>query len=194
MKRMRRVLLSVSVAVCLLVVGVPAMSGSILSGAVSFNTATHLYTYMYTVDNTSGPAPVNDFAVLINPFAANFTLTPVSSTTPVGWMFFTSVSGSSALPPLNEFGTFWEWGGGSVAVGSTLSGFSFTTPYGPQVGSANNYFVFSFSFNGGPIGNEGTVEFGHIVAPLVVPEPSGLILLGTGLLVGMNALRRKRHT
>jgi hypothetical protein len=88
---------------------------------------------------------------------------------------------------LNEFGTFWQWFDSlGVPVGATQSGFSFTTDHGPTAGVNNNFFLFSDTFFDGPPMNEGTVEFGHIVAPdfgvQPVSEPSTFGLLGISIL------------
>ena len=181
-----------------LTIGIAGSGGianaGILTGSVSFNSITNLYTYSYTLDNRSGPATVNDFAILIST-VQDPTLTPAAHTDPGGSIFFTSFSGSSSLPPLNESGTFWEWASFSVPVGTMLSGFSFSTPYAPVSNSANNYFLYGDTYTGGPPGNEGVIEYGHIVAPDVpvptAPEPSSLMLFGSGILGLAGILRRR---
>ncbi|HXZ46145.1 MAG TPA: VPLPA-CTERM sorting domain-containing protein, partial [Pseudolabrys sp.] len=123
-------------------------------------------------------------------------------TTPAVWSFGGAVSGSSADSPLNEFGTFWQWyASQALPVGSTISGFSFTTPFAPVTGSANNYFLWSNSYTGGPssIGNGGIVEWGHIVAPdlsapAAVPVPTAAWLFGSGLLGLVGVARHKKGT
>jgi hypothetical protein len=165
----------------------PLAADPILSGSVSFNPATSLYTYSYVVDNRLGPAGINELSILIDGSKQDFSLEPIAHVEPLGWDFATAISGSSALPPLNEFGTFWQWFDSvGVPVGATLSGFSFTTDRGPTAGLNNNFFLFSTSFSGGPPMNEGTVEFGHIVAPdfgvQAVPEPSASVLLAISVL------------
>jgi len=109
-----------------------------------------------------------------------------------------AVSGSSADSPLNEYGAFWQWyAGQALPMGSTLSGFSFMTPFAPVTDSANNYFLWSNSYTGGPslIGNGGIVEWGHIVAPdfsaATVPVPAAVWLFGSGLL-GLIGVARKK--
>ena len=160
----------------------------ILNGSVSFNPMTNLYTYSYLLDNSSGPAPITDFAILIDSTRDSFpidpSLTPIAHTEPPGWSFVLSVSGTSAFPPLNESGTFYEWNNFiGVPVGNVLSGFSFTTDRGPTPNANNNFLVFSTSFSGGPPSNMGIVEFGHIVGPdFGVPEPSSFALLSAGVL------------
>ena len=161
-------------------------AGSILSGTVSFNTITNLYTYNYVVDNRSGTVPVNEVSILINSSEGIESLIPFSHTDPSGWGFHTAISGTSALPPLDEFGAFWGWfSSEGVPVGSILGGFTFTTDSGPVSSLNNNYFLYSTSLalsGGGPPNQPGVVEYGHIVAPNVVPEPSTFVLLGIGAL------------
>jgi len=88
-----------------------------------------------------------------------------------------------------------------LPTGSTMSGFSFTTPFAPDTGSANNYFLWSNSYTGGPplIGSGGIVEWGHIVAPnfvsavpAAVPLPAAAWLFGSGLLGLIGVARRKK--
>jgi hypothetical protein len=171
---------------------------SILSGSVSFNPVTDLFTYSYALNNTSGPSTVNEMSILIDSAVGDFTLSPTAHTDPPGTSFATAVSGGSSQPPLNEFGTFWQWSGFSVPVGTTLSGFSFTTPDGPVADLANNYVIFGDTYSGGPPISPGTIEFGHIVAPdlsmptmSTVPEPRmlGLIMFALTLCLQRSKFR-----
>jgi hypothetical protein len=176
-------------------------NAAILSGNVSFDSNTGLYTYNYTLDNTSGPAGIKEFSVLYDTSQDKTTTPPLSFTSPSGWSFGEAVSGSSADSPLNEFGAFWQWyAAEALPSGSTMSGFSFTTSFAPVTGSANNYFLWSNSYTGGPasIGNGGIVEWGHIVAPnfsaAVVPLPAAVWLFGSGLLGLIGVARRRKFT
>ncbi|HYA39622.1 MAG TPA: VPLPA-CTERM sorting domain-containing protein [Candidatus Methylomirabilis sp.] len=176
-----------------------AANAATLSGAVSFDSNTGLYTYSYILDNTSGLAAIKELSVLVDNSQDKITKAPLSYTTPTGWYLGQAVSGSSADSPLNEFGTFWQWyASQALPTGGTMSGFSFTTSIAPVTGSANNYFLWSNSYTGGPpaIGNGGIVEWGHIVAPdfgatAVVPIPAAVWLFGSGLLGLIRVARRK---
>ena len=78
-----------------LIATVPCFAAPILSGSVSYDSVTKLYTYAYTMDNTNGPATITELSVLIDSTTADFTLTPTSFTSPSGgWNFVTAVSGS----------------------------------------------------------------------------------------------------
>ena len=173
---------------------------AILSGNVSLDSNTGLYTYSYILDNTSGPAAIKELSVLFDRRQPSLSPPPHSYTTPAGWSFGQAVSGSSSDSPLNEFGAFWQWYAiQALPTGSTMSGFSFTTPFAPVAGSANNYFLWSNSYTGGPasIGNGGIVEWGHIVAPdfsapTAVPAPASVWLFGSGLLGLIGVVRRKK--
>jgi hypothetical protein len=170
-----------------------------LSGNVSFDTNTGLYTYSYILDNTSGTAAIKEFSVLFDSSQASVSPPPHSYTAPSGWSFGQAVSGSSADSPLNEYGAFWQWRASqALPTGSSMNGFSFTTPYAPVTGTDNNYFLWSNSYTGGPslIGNGGIVEWGHIVAPdfsapAAVPVPAAAWLFGSGLLGLFGVARRK---
>jgi len=174
-------------------------NAAIVSGNVSFDSNTGLYTYNYTLDNTSGPAGIKEFSVLYDTSQNKTSAPPLSFTSPSGWSFGEAVSGSSADSPLNEFGAFWQWyASQALPTGGTMSGFSFTTSFAPVTGSANNYFLWSNSYTGGPaaIGNGGIVEWGHVVAPnfstAVVPVPAALWLFGSGLLGLVGFARSKK--
>jgi len=174
-------------------------NAALLSGNVSFDSNTGLYTYTYSLDNTSGPAAIKELSVLVDSSQNKDSTSPLSHTTPVGWSFGEAVSGGSADSPLNEYGAFWQWfAGEALPVGSTMGEFSFTTSFAPVAGSANNYFLWSNSYTGGPssIGNGGIVEWGHIVAPdfvATVPIPAAFWLLGSGLMGLFGLARRKKR-
>lgn len=174
---------------------------AMLSGNVSFDSDSGLYTYSYVLDNTAGLAAIKELSVLVDGSQDKLTQTPLSHTSPSAWSLREAVSGSSADSPLNEFGTFWQWyAGPALSIGETMSGFSFTTSVAPVIGSANNYFLWSNSYTGGPsgIGNGGIVEWGHIVAPdfgaavAPVPVPAAVWLFGSGL-AGLFGLASRRH-
>ncbi len=177
-----------------------AANAALLSGSVSFDSNTGLYTYSYTLDNTSGPAAIKEFSVLVDSSQASVSAPPVSHSDPTAWSFGAAVSGTSALSPLDEYGAFWQWyGSQALTAGGIMSGFSFTTPHAPVTDSANNYFLWSNSYSGGPsgIGNGGIVEWGHIVAPnfsapTAVPIPAAACLFGSGLLGLIGVARRQK--
>jgi len=173
-------------------------ASTILSGEVSFDNVTQLYTYNYTIDNTSGPIAIRDLNILIDTSQDSVTpLWPVPNSSPAGWGFSGAFAGTSADPPLNEFGAFFGWSGQPpVSIGSTLSGFSFSVAIAPTSSLANNYYLYSPDYSGGPpnIVAGGIVEFGHVVAPdFATPLPAALPLFASGLgALGLLGWRRKR--
>lgn len=147
-----------------------AYSAPILSGSVTQSGS--LYTYSYTLDNTSGPGPIRSIFILINTLGYVPSLLPVSHTEPPNWGFGIAFGGVPGV----DAGMTWGWGGDitglGLPVGQTLSGFSFTTTRAPTTSTANNYNLFCPEFCG-PF-TDGDVEIGHIVAPadfLVAPPP-----------------------
>jgi len=176
----------------------PVANAAMLTGNVAFDSNTGLYTYHYTLDNTSGPGAIKELSVLVDSSQARVSAPPVSFASPTGWSSRQAVSGTSADSPLSEYGAFWQWWANqALPVGNTMTGFSFTTPFAPVTGSANNYFLWSNSYTGGPssIGNGGIVEWGHIVAPnfvAAVPIPATLWLFGSGLMGLIGVARRKK--
>ena len=174
-----------------------ACADPILSGSVSFDPTTGLYTYSYTLDNQSGPAPIYDIDILIDMTVIGYISS--SHTNPAGWTSYSAQSGYSALPPLDEYGMFWEWytPGGGVPVGSDLSGFSLITRVAPSTSSSNDYFLSGAGYSGGPAPNYGVAEYGHVVAPLfpadwVVPEPSTALPAAIAGLMGLGYAWRRR--
>ena len=186
---MRRII-SLVACLFLLACASPAHAG-FLTGSAEYDPATALFTYTYTLDNTAGPWPVTEVSVLVAPNRVAYDLRPPAWSGPPGWEFGTSVSGGIANPPYNEVGTFWFWyRPDGLPVGERAE-FSFASSYGPgDVG--NNYFVFAPEAERD--GQNGVIEYGRTVAPVVAPEPAtaALCVAGLGLLgVVTNAVRRR---
>jgi len=191
MRHGKKLVCAVWLTIGLLVTALPLWAGSILSGSVSYDAVTKLYTYSYSLDNTNGPIGLNELGVRIHSTEQISGLMPTSHTDPTSWAFYSATSGTVGDPPLNEFGTIWAWHGW-LPVGDSQGGFSFSIPVGPTSSTSNNYFLYSGFYNGGPPCCTSIVEYGHIVAPdLAVPEPSSLMLIGTGLLTGIGIVRRR---
>ncbi len=168
----KRLLLTCVFAVGAMLFQVPATYASILSGSVTQNGS--LYTYSYTLDNSSGPGPISELSVLVDYGNLQANVPPTSHIDPAPWNFQMTFSGSIANPPYNEVGSFWAWHADSpLLVGQMLTGFSFTTGFAPTLSTSNNYFLFCPTSS---CGSDGIVEYGHIVAPQIgtqtVPEPS----------------------
>jgi hypothetical protein len=172
---MRRLLLSCTV-VCSLLTGAASLRATLLTGAVSFDSQTDLYTYDYTVDVPVGDRPIYELVVKVdsvNLFWENgYLALPVIHTEPSGWSFspgisFGDVGGAITIGPIQTFGPGSDWGwrgylGGGIAPGST-GHFSFSTTQGPTPTQNVNSFLYI-----GDVFQDNTlnfVEVGHVVAP-----------------------------
>lgn len=95
--------------------------------------------------------------------------------------------GGIAKPPYNEVGTFWFWyKSDGLPVGERAE-FTFASSYGPD-GAGNNYFVFAPDATRD--GQNGIIEYGRTVAPVVAPEPATASLCGIALgLLGVGRAR-----
>lgn len=172
--------------------------GAILSGSVSFDSGSGLYTYNYSIANgfevypiTGFPYDIVELNILVNS-ASSASVPGPTAHTDAGWSFNSPIT--TAGSPANEFGRSWDWSGFSLGVppyengvpsNTSKSGFSFTTDRAPSSGSGNNYFLYGLTIAGGfPVGSTGTiVEYGRVVAPdflISAPEPSTLALLALG--------------
>jgi len=170
----------------------PAVAAVVVSSSVT--SLNGLYTYNYAIDNTAGSIPVDEFDIVVARPPNQPDLTPVppsSFTSPAGWSFHIAVGGTDPVS-----GGLWEWQAlntaGAIQLGSSLSGFSFTTNVAPTQSALDNYFLLSDSFN--------RIQVGTISAPEVaiahpVPEPStwAMLILGFSS-IGFMAYRRSRKS
>jgi hypothetical protein len=178
----------------------------ILTGDVSFDDFTDLYTYTYTLDTSLLLDQTVEVGILQN-LGFHFSQpNPVSHTEPDGWNFAISVGGLRNSGDQNILGSFWFWVNTSFSNDNMPSDqlmFSFTTERGVNTTLDNNYFIFNAGATTGPAENPGFIEIGHIVGPEFVtinevsPVPENetyaLMLAGLGML-GFVARHTKRRT
>lgn len=163
---------------------IPTMAG-MLTGSVSFDSATQLYTYSYVVDNRLGAARIDTIDIVVNSHDMHLSFAPVSTTSPMNFIF-DGVSAGCGAPFGNPCETVWSWfdnGPPGVPVGSVISGFSFVTRVAPSTNNYTNYGLFALT-----LGNS-LVESGHIVAPEQTPEASTVVFVASGL--ALLAFRRR---
>ena len=168
------------VTVLLLTCAGASALGAMLSGSVSFDSTSNLYTYSYVVDNTFGLAPINTIDIFVNSHQIDYSFAPVSTTSPAGFIFDGVSAGCGSPLFENPCATAWGWFDGipgGVPVGSVLGGFSFTTPVAPTTNNYTNYGLFALTLPNAVVGS------GHIVAPEEVPEPVTAPLVACVLMV-----------
>jgi hypothetical protein len=183
-----------------------AEAGPMLTGTVTYDRSTQLYTYSYVLDDRAAPAPVD--VVFIRVATHNYDvihLSPVSHTAPAPFSDFqlataADVNGNEAV---FASGTVYGWEAGSAAAapGSVVppgagvyGGFSFTSRYGPGTGDGSNYELFATSLYNAAHQYDARVEVGRVVAPELAnaPEPGTLALAIAGsAVVGLRGLRRR---
>lgn len=177
----------------------------LLTGDVSFDDLTNLYTYTYQLDTSQLSGQTIEVGILQN-LGFDFTEpTPTSFTKPDSdWGFGISVGGLRNSGAQNIEGSFWMWVTTSFVPSSTngLLQFSFTTERGVNTTLANNYFIFSSGGTTGPAENSGFIEVGHIVGPefvninevpvTAVPENETYMMMVAGLaVIGLIAKHQK---
>lgn len=200
MKRVLSIAGCALTALAALTVTPPAQAASAVTGAVSYDAATKLYTYTYTVDSRAlSSLGYVEFAVREN-LKGNWSFPlPVATGQPDDFNFVMLVG--DAAPPLSISGSYWGWT--NRTVNATYTGdlvFWFSTPRGVSTDTANNFYLFTGGGTSGPPGYEGFVDFGHIVgpslvdlpAPTVVPEPGMAWLWSAGVLPLLWAAGRPR--
>lgn len=174
----------------------PAQASPAITGSVSFNAATGIYTYSYTIDNIGGTGPMFGFSLQISPGYSDFY--PLSYTMPPGWDFTVGSVAGGSCQEFGECGAFWSWeeNQNGVLPGESLSGFSFQTTVAPSTSAGNDYFTFD-----GSVDNIYDAVFGNVVVPNYtippppppqVPESPTVLLVATGFVgVFVSAFRQK---
>lgn len=161
-----------------------AQAAPAVTGDVSFDQASGLYTYSYVLDTSElPPGGFHQFAVLSNKYPTHSAPRWISHTAPEGWNLVLSVGGWSQ-PGIQVYGSFWAWESITPETDpDKLLSFSFTTSHAPDTSTANNYFIYSGP-NAGP--DNLPVDFGRIVGPdlaFPVPEPTTVLMWMAGLAV-----------
>lgn len=148
---------------CFLFLAAHARASPLLTGEVSFDDITHLYTYTYTIDATQNNR-ITELNILQNLGFDSIEPLPVSHTQPDGWNFVISIGGISDPGDNHIFGSYWAWQQ-FAPNNSDLLTFSFTTERGVNTTEQNNYLMFD------PYGTTGPPAFpGVIVGKIVGPE------------------------
>lgn len=184
---------------------------AMLTGEVSFNDITDLYTYTYTLDTTGYTGNIAIINIQQNKWQDFSGPFPVSTTQPFGWNFELSSGflGNNVFEdPANieVAGTFWGWSkNGQTQDFADIQTFSFTTERGISTSTASNYGLFETgSFTPG-LPTTGYNEIGNIVGPALiaqgvpfevlspVPENETYAMMVAGLgLIGFVARRRNK--
>jgi len=169
---------------CLLSFAAHVQAAPMLTGNVSFDDASKLYTYTYTLDTTGYAGNIIEILIHQN-LGFNFeTPYPVSHTEPDNWQFVLLVGGNDEV---TFTGSMWGWWK-NPGTYNDVATFSFTTERGVNTSPNNNYAL----FNSYPYLLSGFVEKGYIVGPELVtinpisPVPENetyaIMLAGLGIL------------
>jgi hypothetical protein len=178
----------------------PAAAGPMLTGGVTYDPATRLYTYSYTLDDRAALAPIDQIYIRIASGVSDFNLAPIGHTGPAPFTDFTTYvgGGPASYPSGTMFGwnAYRDW---DTLTRGVRTGFSFTTPHAPSAEAADNYSLFSTASTFPPHNLvDGHLEYGWVVAPdfnqaLSALEPGALLLVSLGLAsVGLRAGWRRR--
>lgn len=184
----------------LLIFAAQVRAAPMLTGDVSFDDATNLYTYTYTLDTSHYEGNITEILIHQNLGFNFYDPLPVSHSEPDNWMFVLLVGSGSGDGSME--GSFWGWWK-DFGTNNELATFSFTTERGINTSQNNNYALFNSSY---PYPPSGFIEVGHIVGPelvLVNPDPDpvspvpenetyAMLLAGFGI-VGFMARRNTKH-
>ena len=108
---------------------------------------------------------------------------------------YTQASGALQALTFSIDGQSFLLAGASNSLAQFIDGTLTDVTFAEQIGASPNRFtldtsgVYAFYYNNGQSVSGGT--FTASAAPGIAPEPSSLLLLGTGALVGLGAMRRK---
>lgn len=188
---------------CILLIAAQARATPMLSGSVSFDDVSDLYTYTYTLNTTGFEGNIISVDIWQNS-GFNFEgPLPVSHTEPAGWQFVLPVGSVGNAPygsAENITGSFWSWWlNPGEPTYNGIQTFSFTTERGVNPSLENNYGLYNNSL----VIPSGYIEIGHIVGPELVninpvstvPENKiyAMLLAGLGVLGVVGRRRRKAN-
>ncbi|ACT51440.1 PEP-CTERM sorting domain-containing protein [Methylovorus glucosotrophus] len=181
---------------CLLSFAAQVQAAPMLTGSVSFDDATKLYTYTYTLDTTGYAGNIVEILIHQN-LGFNYEGPyPVSHTEPDNWQFVLPVGGNDEV---TFTGSMWGWWK-NPGTDNDVATFSFTTERGVNTSPDNNYALFNNSYPSPP---SGFVEKGYIVGPELITlnltsavpenETYAIMLAGLGLLGFMGRRSKRPH-
>ena len=171
-----RLLVPAVALLCVLTLPSAAHAEPIMLNPTITNLGNGLFSYQYSVTNTA-PFGFSTVSILNLPTVGNAVQNLMA---PAGFNAFFD-------PGLGELDFVEDTQ--SFAAGSTVSGFSFISPFAPGV---TIFTALRLDENFNPITVQGTV-LAPQNAPAAVPEPATLMLLATGLAGIAAKVRRRRN-